>query len=293
MLWATLSFGQTLEFEAASVKALRPASVDPSEPGSAMPVTRGGPGTSMPGRIRYSNVTLMGLVMKAYDLNSDQVTGPGWITEEHYLVEAVVPAGATPEQFRQMLQRLLVERFKLVVLWEEKDLKVYTLTVASGGAKLKASAVTSGGPDDDDPAVALAGNSTEVDSRGCPLLAPTRRAARGRDGCTTYVGYSMRELAQLALAMAIKYETGTRNWAHVMDETGLSGRFDFSLAYDFGYHMLTNSSLPENIRANLTNKYPVSIFKAVEAQLGLKLEAATAKLKVMVIQKAERRPEEN
>jgi uncharacterized protein (TIGR03435 family) len=37
----------------------------------------------------------------------------------------------------------------------------------------------------------------------------------------------------------------------------------------------------------------VSIFKAVEAQLGLKLEPSTAKLKAMIVRQAERVPAEN
>ena len=102
----------------------------------------------------------------------------------------------------------------------------------------------------------------------------------------------MPELAQLTLGMAIKNETGGRNWAHVIDETGLSGRFDFSLACDVSYHAMMNSPMPEALRANLSRKNPESIFKAVE-QLGLSLGAATAKPRVMVIQKVGRRPEEN
>jgi uncharacterized protein (TIGR03435 family) len=57
----------------------------------------------------------MSLIMKAYDLHPDQISGPSWLTDDRYSVDAVVPAGATLEQFRQMLQRLLVERFKLTV----------------------------------------------------------------------------------------------------------------------------------------------------------------------------------
>jgi uncharacterized protein (TIGR03435 family) len=142
------SGGAAPEFEAASVKAMRPVAVDPTQPGtvmSAIQIKRGGPGTSMPGRTHYANVTLMALIMKAFDIHPDQVVGPAWLTEDRYMVDAVVPSGATLEQFRQMLQRLIVERFKLAVQWEERDLKVYRLRVATGGAKLKASAVTSGG----------------------------------------------------------------------------------------------------------------------------------------------------
>jgi uncharacterized protein (TIGR03435 family) len=65
------------------------------------------------------------------------------------------------------------------------------------------------------------------------------------------------------------------------------------LNYDVGYYMLMNSSLPESIRSRLNSKNPLSIFKAVEAQLGLMLVPATAELPVLVIQQAQRTPIEN
>src|ERR1039458_4518387 len=110
------------EFEAASVKWLTPAPAqlplgpDPSSSSLAamrIPTTMGGPGTSSPGRIHYANVTLMRLIMKAYGIQSDQVNGPDRLISDKYMVDAIVPSGASMEQFRQMLQNLLVKRFRL------------------------------------------------------------------------------------------------------------------------------------------------------------------------------------
>ena len=72
----------------------------------------------------------------------------------------------------------------------------------------------------------------------------------------TYVGWSMPEFANLTLGMAISHETGGRTWAHVIDDTGLSGRFDFSLAYDMGYHAMMNAPMPESMRAHLSDELP-------------------------------------
>ncbi len=47
------------EFEAVSIKANKPAAVDPSRPETVlagMPRMQGGPGSGSPGRIRYSKV---------------------------------------------------------------------------------------------------------------------------------------------------------------------------------------------------------------------------------------------
>jgi uncharacterized protein (TIGR03435 family) len=46
---------------------------------------------------------------------------------------AKVPEGATAEQFRQMLQGMLADRFKLVAHFESKEMPIYELAVAKGG----------------------------------------------------------------------------------------------------------------------------------------------------------------
>jgi len=58
-----------------------------------------------------------------------------------------------------------------------------------------------------------------------------------------------------------------------------------------GYWMRMNTpNLPAAMRENNHSSNPISIFKAVEAQLGLKLEPSTARLKAMIIRQAERVP---
>jgi uncharacterized protein (TIGR03435 family) len=297
---AAVGFAQT--FDAASVKSPRkPDPIDPMNPGTiaaGLPMYRGGPGTSTPGRIRYSNITLFGLLMKAYGFEADQIVGPAWLREERYAVEAVVPAETTNEQFRVMLQNLLVERFKLKIDWEEREFRVYRLVVANGGPKLKASTVTEAGDDWDLASSTAVGSQAPLDARGCPVLPATRRFAFGRNTCTSYVGESVSEFAA-TLGMIIANETGANfgpkaSWAHVIDATGLSGRFDFSLDYDMGYWMRMNApNFPASMREQNHSRNPVSIFKAVEAQLGLKLEPSTAKLKAMIVRQAERVPAEN
>lgn len=290
-LGTVLSFAQTApEFEAASVKAQMVQSADVF---SGIPIMRGGPGTSTPGRIHYANVNLLSLLMKAYDLTADQIQGPGWMREDRFAIEAVVPDGATQEQFRHMLQNLLVSRFRLAVRWEDREFKIYRLTVTPGGARLKPSAVREDN-EDVSPRAVQGRSAGETDSSGCPILAPDIRASAGRDACTTYVGWSMEEFARLALAMSIANETGKRDGcAIVRDETGLPGRYDFSLRYDMSYHMRRNMAMFAASGQEITSKNTVSIFKAVEPQLGLKIEPTTARLKVLMLDGAERKPSEN
>lgn len=121
----------TPAFEAASVKPAPPPN------GSGMSVSSdGGPGTSRPERYTAENMDFAGLVMYAYDIKRFQISGPDWMRSERYNISAIVPANATNEQFRTMLQNLLAERFALKVHWETREMPIYELMIAKGGPKL-------------------------------------------------------------------------------------------------------------------------------------------------------------
>jgi len=94
------------------------------------------------------HVSLDSLVMFAYNLREVQLSGgPSWaksgvlISSELYQVIAKASGDPPPstEVFRQMLQELLADRFKLQVRHVQKDLPIYTLVVNKGGPKLKES----------------------------------------------------------------------------------------------------------------------------------------------------------
>src|SRR5581483_9473134 len=107
-------------FEAASVKPSGPKSIRMFE---------GGPGTRDPGRITWSRATLHDVIYDAFHLqDGEQISGPDWIASEPYDITAKIPAGATKEQFRLMLQGLLAERFHMVLHHQSKEFPVYFLT---------------------------------------------------------------------------------------------------------------------------------------------------------------------
>jgi len=64
---------------------------------------------------------------------------PDWRRDARWDILAKLPDGASQDQIPEMLQALLVDRFKLVVHRENKELQVYELGVAQGGPKMKAS----------------------------------------------------------------------------------------------------------------------------------------------------------
>src|SRR5579863_2503791 len=55
------------------------ASVKPAKSASGRFTMNGGPGTSDPGRISYTNIMLTRILPTAYDVSNYQISGPDWL----------------------------------------------------------------------------------------------------------------------------------------------------------------------------------------------------------------------
>jgi uncharacterized protein (TIGR03435 family) len=230
------------------------------------------------GQFNAMNMTLRELVSIAYPTDGGRfrhanqlVGGPGWFETARFDIvaktdlrgadtnkpgfTATAAERADVERVRLMLQRLLAERFKLRVRQEMRQLPIYELVVARAdrafGADLKPSSTDcmeewrqKGKPD----ARSLACGSIQSTGRG---------AVRG---FAAEIGPLVRDL---------------HDWTGrpVVDRTGLTGRFDFTLSW-----------APDNSK----DSSAPSIFTAVQEQLGLKLESATGPVDVLVVEHAER-----
>lgn len=86
------------------------------------------------------NVTLRRLAADAWNLQLDQIIGPAWLDREEYDVEVRFDEGVTREQKALMLQSLLMDRFNLKQHSETRPMRVYELTVAKDGPKIKPAA---------------------------------------------------------------------------------------------------------------------------------------------------------
>src|SRR6185369_2861231 len=126
------------EFEVASVKTS-----EANAQVSYMPTLDVRPG----GTLRISNRRLDEIIMLAYAIGGNQLSGPRWLTElttdptqvTRYEIVAKVPDNATKEQIPLMLQKLLEDRFKLQVHRESRPTQVYSLEVSRTGHKLSTS----------------------------------------------------------------------------------------------------------------------------------------------------------
>jgi uncharacterized protein (TIGR03435 family) len=92
-----------------------------------------------PAGLNGKNVTLKSLIAEAYQVQPHQVTGgPNWLDSSEYDVEAKAVEPATKEQLQVMLRTMLVERFRLALHRETKELQVYELVTDKNGPRVRA-----------------------------------------------------------------------------------------------------------------------------------------------------------
>ena len=277
LLGCVLAYGQhrSPEFEVVSLKPSPPV---PPDGRVFFGPAQGGPGTPDPGQIRWTYATVRNLLMTAYDVQAYQITGPAWISTERFNIIAKVPAGTTRAQLGAMWQRLLSDRFGLVLHHSSKEFQVEELIVAKGGSRLQESSDDPNAPPADGPPTMTANGN---------LAAPGLVSMFSRGPSA-----KARTIAR-AQPIAKLTELLTNQLGHpVLDKTGLSGRYDFSLEY-------TPRRLPQPDTAGTDSALmpagdpELDIAAVLPQQLGLRLVAAKANLDVLVIDKVEKTPVAN
>jgi uncharacterized protein (TIGR03435 family) len=318
VLAGAVLFGQTIDksltFEVASIK---PAAM-PTPNGRGMMYMRppsGGPGSKDPGRINYPFITLKSLIMNAYDVKDYQVSGPPYLDSERFEVTAKMPPDTTQEQFRVMLQNLLAERFKLTVHKDTKELPMYSLVVAKGGPKLTESAEAPPVKEGEDPGALPPPpplGQIKMGPDGFPIL-PAPLLGGGRGGMF-FMGMpgKMRLSAQKQTMKDLADNLSSRLARPVADETGLTRKYDFALTFSTeGLNMPMMPGPPppppgggggavavtggEGGRGpgQTEAEAPPDIFRAIQSQLGLKLDAKKGPVTMIVVDHVEKAPTEN
>jgi uncharacterized protein (TIGR03435 family) len=90
-----------------------------------------------PDRVQLENWPLLDLIAAAYSVRATQVSGPDWLSDQGFDIEAKLPDGTPKEELNAMLQSLLEERFGLKVHRATKTGQGFALTVGKNGPKLK------------------------------------------------------------------------------------------------------------------------------------------------------------
>jgi uncharacterized protein (TIGR03435 family) len=222
---------------------------------------------------RAINWDIENLISYAYGVDRYQIVGaPNWPRPTVFLIEAkgdseadAKMAALTKEQQlaeqQHMLQALLEERFKLKTHWETKEGDVYNLVVAKGGPKLGAEGSMPPSTDElkvfgDRPVPAL---YQKNDGEGYDFIA--HRCSMGQ------------------LVGTLTSQFGRP----VINKTGLMGNYDFVLKY--------KGRWDRDRKADDLDPTP-PMDRALQEELGLKVEPAKGPVKVVVIDHIDK-PSEN
>lgn len=202
---------------------------------------------------------------------------PKWVSTDYYVIEARAAGKPTKDQMRLMMQSLLAERFHLAMHYEIRPSPVYVLVLDKPGVTGPKLRPHSEGPrcvdrvDFKDPkAVAALGG----------VFPPICEAFMKRPAKDGQVLFGSRNTTMALLASSL---TGIQDLGRpVVDETGLTGKFDFTIQWTPD----PSSIVPHEKDAE---EGPGSTFlEALKEQLGLKLKPAKAPIEVPVIDHVER-----
>jgi uncharacterized protein (TIGR03435 family) len=223
------------------------ATIKPTQPGTQlfMLVTQGE-------KVVVKNFTLKYIIKFAYDMPERRIVGgPGWLDTEKWDIEVKPDTPGTPSlaQMKEILQKLMAERFALKVHEEKQKMVGFALTVGKNGPKVTKTADASESP-----------NFT--------LYPWGMLAARSA---------TMGELAHLLQHDVLGQP--------VADNTGLSGRWDFTMKWtpDETQFIGMNPPPPAADDANA----PPPLFTVIQEELGLKLEAQKVDAPVILVDSVE------
>ena len=87
--------------------------------------------------VRINKFSLFDLALLAYQVKPHQLTGPNWMANERYDIQAKLQKAHPRGQVPAMLQKLLADRFGMSIHRENRDLRVSALVVAKGGHHLE------------------------------------------------------------------------------------------------------------------------------------------------------------
>jgi uncharacterized protein (TIGR03435 family) len=210
------------------------------------------------GRYEIRRSTMLNLIKIAYGVDPDTIVGgPAWLETDRFDVIAKVPPATSLETAKLMLQLLLADRFKLVLHKDTRPIQGFVLSMGKGKPKLKP-ADASGEP----------GCAFQEGPPPTPDFIPPQMVA-----CRNI---TMEAFTPILRGMAGAYLTGP-----VLDSTALKGAWDFDLKW-------TNRGL-----LALAGADGITVFDAVDKQLGLKLEPGKVPMPVIVVDSVNQKPTAN
>lgn len=205
-------------------------------------------------RYDLRKVTMLDLIRIAYDVNPEVVVGgPNWLEFDRFDIAAKAPASTSPATLRLMLRSLLAERFGLVTHRDTRPMPAYVLEKGKSTPKLTKS----------DSAV----------NSNCEY----QRQLSG----ATFFAWACHNMTMAKFAEQLHQMANDYLGEQVVDGTGLEGSWGLDLKWN-----RRSTVLPAGTER-------VTVFEAVEKQLGMTLTLKEAPAPVIVVDRVNEMPTPN
>ena len=209
------------------------------------------------GRMTVRNKTFAELLVFAYQLHPRQVRNlPEGLGSERFDILAKPDIAGQPNdrQLRSMLKKLMADRFMLALHYEKREMAVYAVSVARSGPKL-----------------------AKTQSTG--ILPGETGTSK-----TVFTNARIADLSDFLQAVVVDRP--------VVDQTGLEGRYDFTLNWTPDETQFPDNGLRRAAVSDASAETYPDLYTAMQQQLGLKLESTKAQVDILVIDHVEK-PSEN
>ncbi len=253
ILLALVSLGPAFSQSPAITPRFDLADVHPDREMNSTPEVTGG--VLRGGRYELRQASMLDLIATAWRVDPDTVLGgPTWLQMDRFDVIATAPINTSREKVRLMLQNLLADRFKLTLHKEMMPLPVFALVAGNGKLKLK-----------------------ESDGSGDAACQSKRE-----QGTIPYLVVSCRNMSMDEFAQALRGISAPYINRPIVDRSGLKGEWDFD--FRFTPWSATVAQVPGD---------GITIFDALEKQVGLKLDSQKAPAPALVVDRVNRNPTAN
>lgn len=192
------------------------------------------------------DTTVEQFLLIGYSVQQSQLPDlPNWAKTTRWDLDGIPTVEGLPSltQIQGLIRKILAERFELQLHHDQRELPVFALTIAKGGPKLVVNT--------SDPNGWMDQQNGNRDGRHVEAL---KNAS----------------MAELALILQFHVDRP------VVNQTGLTGRYDFKLQWTQDDAQTTAPDAPPGL------------FTAIQEQIGLKLERVNSPADVLVIDKLEK-----
>jgi len=259
------AIGFSQEFEVATVRQNKTAPEQIVNPGDGQGLSLKG------GQLTMRNQTLRYLLGFAYHpgnqrFRNDLIVGaPAWVNSDRFDVVAKASVDSPvrgcffsnfcypDKSVAVMLRKLLEEEFKITAHQEQRPTSVYSLVVAKGGAKIQ--------------------KSFAAGERNCKRIQGGSQDSDAKGLLNIEAGFVCRNLSMADFADFLPEMASAYLDRMVVDSTGLEGTYDFKFTW---------------VGAALIDQGGLTLFDALQKQLGLKLEEKKLPVAVTVIDRIEK-----